>query len=67
MAMKACEESKNVVNLSRLHHMEDVEDKNLLSAKVLKLLHEYTDAFVIPTHPLEFIIKSQFYIYAYKF
>lgn len=45
MAMKACEESKNVVNLSRLHHMEDVEDKNLLSAKVLKLLHEYTDAF----------------------
>jgi hypothetical protein len=64
-AMKACEELRNVVNLSRLRRMEDTEDKNLLSAKVLKLSHEYTNAFVISTHCLEFVLLSELSISAH--
>lgn len=51
VAIKACEESKNVLNLIRLYEMEEVEEQQLLLAKASKFLQEYTNAFVILLHP----------------
>jgi hypothetical protein len=46
VAIKACEESKNIINLFRLYEMEEVEEQQLLLAQTSKLSHEYENAFV---------------------
>ena len=46
VAIKACEESKNIINLLRLYEMEEVEEQQLLFAKTSKFFQEYTNAFV---------------------
>ncbi|KAG0554698.1 hypothetical protein KC19_12G111700 [Ceratodon purpureus] len=50
VAIKACEESKNVTNLYRMHEMEEVEEQQLLHAHISKFLQEYINAFVNQKH-----------------
>jgi len=47
VAIKACEESNNVINLTRLYEMEEVEEHQLLLGEASKFLQEYNKALVV--------------------